>query len=141
MARIYKRTDRISVKIDDIVVKLAPLTISQKTEIQQAMLEGSKKTDIREATRGIALAIQYSVKGIEGVQDSDGNPYALQFEGGNLTEACVDDLMNLELTRKLTLVCVAMVKGVPSKFTDEQDKDLEGVELVNPSKGEPTKNA
>lgn len=139
MARIYKRTDRISVRIDDVVVKLAPLTLDQKTEIQQAMLQGRSKADIREATRGIALAIKYSLKGIEGVEDSDGNPYKLEFSGEELTSACVDNLMNMELTKKLAMVCAAMVNGIPSFFTDENQEPLEGVEIVKSEGVEPKK--
>jgi hypothetical protein len=131
MARIYKRSDRVVVKIDDITVKLAPLSLHQKTEVQMALLQGQKNLDIREATRGMARAIQYSLKGIEGVEDADGNQYKLQFEDDDtLTDACVDDLMNLELTSKLSQVCLAMVNGVPKEFTDPNRQPLEGVEIV-----------
>lgn len=130
MARIYRRTDRIVVKIDDITVKLAPLTLHQKTEIQQTMIKSRTSMDIREATRGIALSIQCSLKGLEGVEDMDGNPYKLQFEDDLLTEACVDDLMNLELTKKLTMVCASMVNGIPKEFADNNGVPIEGVEIV-----------
>jgi hypothetical protein len=141
MARIYKRSDRIAVKIDDIVVKLAPLTLEQKTDVQIAMLKGHKNTDIREASRGLALAIQYSLKGVEGLEDGDGNPYTLKFDANDvLTTECLDDLMNLELTSKLAMVCSEMIKGVPSKFTDPSGKELEGVELVKTPKAVEGKN-
>ncbi len=137
MARIYKRSDRVTVKIDDITVKLAPLSLHQKTEVQMAMIQGHKNLDIREATRGLAMAIQFTVKGIEGVEDSDGNPYKLQFENeDSLTQACVDDLMNLELTSKLSLVCAAMINGVPTQFTDQKREPLVGVELVKVDKAD-----
>lgn len=126
MSRIYKRTDRIAVKIDDVVVKLAPLTLDHKIQVQQAMLNGHQKSDLKEATRGISLAIKYSLKGIEGVEDSDGNPYKLEFDDeSNLSDSCVDDLMNVEFMEKLALVCSSMAKGVPNNFDQ-----LKGVELV-----------
>jgi hypothetical protein len=140
MARIYKRTDRITVKIDDIIVKLGPLSLHQKTEVQVAMMKGAKNTDIREATRGLALAIQYSVKGIDGVVDGDG-PYQLKFDNEILTEACVDDLMNMELASKLSLVCAGMINGVPNEFTDSKQNPLAGVEIVNPEKTDPEKKS
>jgi len=135
MARIYKRTDRIVVKIDDVTLKLAPLTLAQKSEVQQALLLGHTKSDLREATRGVALAIKYSVKTIEGVVDTDGNPYQLEMSDGELTDACVDDLMNMELLDKLALVCSSFAKGVPTEF-----KDIDGVELVKPPKATDLKN-
>ncbi len=138
MARIYKRSDRVVVKIDEVTVKLAPLSLDQKTQIQHAMILGRGKGDIKEATRGIALAMKFSVKALEGVEDSDGNPYVLQFEAdGGLTDECIDDLMNLELAKKLTMVSVAMVNGVPTKFTDADDKEIEGVHIVKASVKEP----
>lgn len=131
MARIYKRTDRIAVKIDDIVVKLAPLSLDQKTEIQQAMIHGKVKGDLKELTKGIALSIRYAVKSIEGVQDSDGNPYKVEVDSnGDLTKECVDDLMNLELTAKLSMVCASMVNGIPSEFKDNDGIPMSGVEVV-----------
>jgi hypothetical protein len=141
MARIYKRTDRITVRIDDITVKLAPLTVDQKTEIQTLMADGAKLRDLKKMTQAIALSIQYGMKGIEGVKDGDGNDYRLEFEGDSLKASCVDDLMNLEVRDKLTLVCSAMVNGVPKTFTDEQQKAIDGVEIVDPApKKEDVKN-
>ncbi len=135
MARIYKRTDRITVRIDDVVVKLAPLTLDQKTEIQHAFLSSRKETDIRLASKGIALALKYSLKGIEGLEDSDGQPYKLSLgPDENLTDQCIDDLLNLELTRKLSMVCSAMVNGVPTSFTDNENNVLEGVQIIPPTK-------
>jgi hypothetical protein len=140
MARIYRKTDRIPVKIGDIVVQLAPLTIHQKTEVQQTLLQSRINGDIREATRGITLAIQYSLKGISGLVDSDGNPYALKFSNDILEEECVSDLLNMEFHDKLTLVCIGLVKGVPTEFTDENGKPIEGVEVVKPAENKPEKN-
>jgi hypothetical protein len=133
MARIYKRTDRIPVKIDDVVITLAPLSLSEKTDIQQAMLAGRANGNLKEATRGIQLALKYGIKGISGVEDSDG-PYVLQFEGEHLTDACVDDLLNMEITNKLALVCMSLAVGVPTEFTDENKQPLAGVEIVKVDK-------
>lgn len=135
MAKIYRKTDRITVKIDDVTVKLAPLTLHEKTEVQTAMMESLKTRDLQQASKGLSLALKLTVKGIEGIEDSDSNPYKLQFDENNqLTDECVDDLLNLEITEKLTLVCTAMVKGIPSKFTNEKNEALEGVEVVKLAK-------
>src|ERR1044072_2448134 len=142
MVRIYKRTDRIAVKIGDITVRLAPLSLDQKTQIQQALLAGSRDGDLKELTRGISLNIKYAVKGVEGLVNSDDQPYQLQFENDELTDECVSDLMNMELGQKLTLVCAQFAKGVPKSFKDEKGNPLDGVELVNTSspKDEPKKS-
>ncbi len=140
MAKIYKRSDRITVKIDEVTVKLAPLTLDQKTQIQDAMMNGRTKADLKELTRGIALSMKFALKGIDGVEDSDGNQYQLKFEGDEVSDTCIDDLMNLEVTQKLSLVCASLVNGIPNKFTDENNKALKGVEIVKSEKATPLKN-
>lgn len=140
MAKILRRSDRLTVKIDDVTVKLAPLSIHQKVEIQTAMHNGRSKADLGELTRGVVLSLRYGVKGIDGVQDADGNAYALAFEGDALTEQCADDLMNLEITQKLSMVCAGMLNGIPSDFTDLYGNPIDGVELVKSSKEPDSKN-
>lgn len=140
MARIYKRSDRISVKIDDVTIQIAPLSAHQKSEVQQALIVGRTKGDIREATRGVLLAIKYAVKGIQGVEDGDGKTYQLEFDGDELSDACVDDLMNLDITERMTLVCVALVKKIPQEFTDERGEKMQGVEILNPAQESASKN-
>lgn len=140
MAKIYRRSDRIAVKVDDITVHLAPLTLHQKTDVQQAMIAGRMQTDIKEASRGIALSIKYAVKGIDGVECADGKPYTLEFNGDDLTDACVDDLLNLELVQKLAMICGALANGIPSEFTDSKGNPIEGVEIFKPQKEDASKN-
>ena len=132
MARIYKISDRIPVKIDDLTITISPLTIDQKTEIQQYMIESRLNRDIRLATKGVVSAIKYSVKGVSGIVDSSGHPYNLEFDSnGHLTDACVNDLLNLENHSKLALVCSSLIQGIPEEFVDEQGRKLEGVEFLN----------
>ena len=139
MARIYKVTDRIEVKIDDITVKLAPLTLPQKTEINQLMAQGTVKRDYKLIQEGITKSIQYSLKHIGGVEDGDGIPYKLTFdEQGLVTEECINDLYNLEMHKKLVMVCSSLVQSIPSNFTDQHGNPVDGVEFVKSDKGQPT---
>lgn len=140
MAKILRKTDRLTVKIDDVTVKLAPLTMHQKVEIQTAMMNGRLNGDLKEATRGIVLCLKYGVKSIDGVEDSDGNPYVLKLEGEALSDETADDLMNLEITSKLSMVVAGMLNGIPSDFTDQNGKPIEGVKLVSSGKDTPEKN-
>jgi hypothetical protein len=139
MAKIYRRTDRIQVKIGEVTVKIAPLGQHEKAEIQQAMLSGRLKGDIKEVTRGMVLSIKHAVKAIDGVEDQDGNPYVLQFEGDALADSCVDDLLNLEINKTLSLICATLTNGVPSEFTDSDGNPLEGVEIIR--SGDAAKNS
>lgn len=140
MAKIFKRTDRIPVRINEVVVHIAPLSIDQKVEIQDAAIKGRAKGDIKELTRSVTLAMKYAIKKIEGIEDSDGKPYQLQFDGENLSDECLVDLMNLEITDKLSSVCVKFMQGIPSEFTDASGNKLEGVEFVKPLENATEKN-
>lgn len=124
MSKILKLTDRVPVKIDDITVKISPLSYLQKLEIQDHMIAAASG-DMKSAMLGAAKAIKYSVKDIEGVQDYHGNKFELSFdEQGYLQEECVDNLLNLSQNNKLITVCAAFINGLP-----------EG-DLVNPQTGE-----
>jgi hypothetical protein len=136
MARVYKLTDRITIKVDDITIKIAPLSLDQKNEIQNEFLLGRTKGSPKHLTNGTVLSLKYALKDIQGLEDADGKPYSLEFDSNALTDSCVQDLMNLDLAEKLAVICATMTKGVPQKF------DLEGVEIVKTAKvGDDSKNA
>lgn len=122
--RIYKTTDRLEIKIGEISVKISPLSLIQKNEVQSMMLEGQKNSDLTKLNAALILAVSYCLKEVQGLEDSNGNPYLLQFENGKLTDLCIDDLMNMEETPSLIKVCSAFVAGIPKKF------DIDGVEFV-----------
>lgn len=123
MARIYRTTDRIKLKIDDIIVTISPLSASQKAEINTYHMDFAKG-NIESATNAVVTAMKYAIKDIEGVEDADGKPYELEFDGDYLSDDCVSDLLNLELNGKLQTVACSLANGVPNDF------DLEGVEFV-----------
>jgi hypothetical protein len=142
MARIYKRTDRIKVKIDDVTVTIAPLSLDQKTEAQMLMARGKIEKNFGLLQKGVVSILKNSVKHIDGLEDIDGKPYALSFEDeskNSLTDSCIDDLFNIEMHKKLVMVCSAMVGTIPSEFTDENGKPIEGVSIVK-SSSEATQN-
>lgn len=136
MARIYRTTDRIQVKIDDITVTISPLTYEQKAEIN-SLMAGYVNGDIKAVTKGMATAVKYAVKSVDGLEDADGEPYQVEAEESGLSDDCVNDLLNLEMTEKLTNVCLTLLHGAPTEFVDNDGKPLKGVEIVN--KGKSTK--
>lgn len=131
MARkIYKTTDRIKIKIDDIAIKISPLSYENKCLIQACLITG----DTLGIVKAAKMAIQYGVKEIEGVENADGTPYELQFENDALTENCVDDLLNIDQDNKLSFVCTKLLEGIPSEFVDPQTgKKIEGIKIERPA--------
>lgn len=124
MSKILRVSDRVNVQIDDIKLKLAPLSYLHKMEIQDFMVDAAAG-NMLSAMKGAAKAIKYSVKGLEGVEQYDGKAYELVFEeDGSLKDECVDDLLNLEQSNKLMTVCAALLNGLPQN------------ELKHPTTGE-----
>jgi hypothetical protein len=128
MARkIYKTTDKISVKIDDIVVQVSPLSFEQKCDIQALLVSGDPMSVVRAAS----MAIKYGVKGLEGVENADGSLYVLETdENGSLSDQCVDDLLNIDQDDKLSLVCTSLLNGIPKDIVDPQTgKKIKGITI------------
>lgn len=131
MAKIYRTTDIIHLNVDGIKFGVSPLTFEQKMEIQTQMLSG-KPTD---AMKAAAVAVKCALKKIEGIQDSSGNPYELQFENGCITDQCWDDLQNMAQSQKLTMVCLNLLSSIPEEFIDPATgKRIEGVKRIDKEK-------
>jgi len=129
---IYKTSDRIPVQIGEVVIKLSPLTYDQKTEIQLLISAGGIDSLLKAAN----TAIKYAVKGISGIQNSDGSDYELKFEGNMLDQESVDDLSNLEECEKLSGICVSILNGIPKEFIDPStNKPMKDVKIIKSSKG------
>jgi hypothetical protein len=135
--RIYKRSDRIKVKIEDITVTLAPLSFDQKSEAQEMISRGTVKQDLRLLSKGIAQMVKYSVKKVDGLEDAEGNPYQLDFDGDSLSDSCLDDLLNLEVQEKLQSACLSLLRGIPREIVDSHGKPIQGVEVIRDSKEAP----
>jgi len=131
--RVYRIKDRIKisykdVKGEEIVVSFAPLTYEQKKEIVTLMSSGA----VDKTMDGIKQGIKYTVKDVTGLDTEDG-PYSLKFEGGNLSDESVDDLMNIEnASGFLGMVCVSLATndGVPTEIKDKDGKPLKGVTIL-----------
>ena len=134
MARIYRKTDRIKVKIgkgeDAVVLSLSPLSQHEKLEVQSLMFESRLQGKAKSAVEGVAKAIKFAVKAMEGALDSDNKPYQLEFEDGVLKDECVQDILNMELAGQIMFVCSALTSGVPSKFNDNKGEPLPDVEIL-----------
>lgn len=123
--KIYRCSDRIPVKIGAVTFWLSPLTYGQRTELFSV---ASKAKESKEMADQILLAkttIRFSLKDIDGVEQGDGSPFKLEFDpSGMLTEACFDDLMQLE--------AISSLVKVAGKFAMEgihEISNIDGVEV------------
>lgn len=130
MAKVFKCSDRLPIKIDDIEVKISPLTFQQRSELNGIISQATKTLDFGKAAEATFMAVKFSLKEISGVENYDGTPYELKFENGILTDESVNDILNLELSPKLGAVSVALINGVPDKIVDEKGNVVDGITLL-----------
>lgn len=129
--RIIKLSDRFKLKIHDVELTLAPLSLPQKSDIMSAVsVKGG--TYIQNQFEMVKKSLKYSVKGISGVQDLEGNTYELSFdENGDLTDECVSELLSAEMTTELILASAQMLEGRYGKVTDPNTNEpIKGVEFI-----------
>jgi len=126
--KIHRLTDRIPIQIDKITIYVSPLSFAQKSEIQSEISKYASTKDLASCYKGSYLAIKYAVKQIEGVD------YELEFEGNVLKDECVEDLLNCEVSTKLTTACISLMNGIPKEIVDDNGNPVEGIK-INPKKG------
>jgi len=135
--KVYPLSARIPVKIGDVVFKLAPFSQSQKIELAEfSQFEGGAY--LQNASLLVFRAMRYSIKSVTGLVDAiTGEEYKLVFdEAGYLTEECANDLLNLEISDKMVLMCMAFLKGIPTELLDHRTgKPVEGVEILAAESG------
>ena len=129
MAIVYRTTDRLKLKVKDLVFTLSPLNRYQKARIQDMIVDDKM-------TEAACESIRCSIKSISGVQTLDGSEYGLEFnENGELIDSCVDDLFNLDVSPELSQICVSLLNGIPKVFTHPlTGKKLKDVEYVKSGK-------
>jgi hypothetical protein len=129
---IYKKSDKVSISIEGIDFKISPLTFHQKNELQQHMIK-AVQGDMEEAMLSVRKSLRFCVKDIKGVfymdEAGDKREYQLEFEEGQLTDDCLDELLNLPISSKLNSVCAAMLQGVPDKILDREGNEIEGIKI------------
>ena len=124
MAKIYRTTDRIEIKIGETVVKIAPLGYQAKQMISQKMVNAQKVGDLTGINDAVTLAMRHCVKSISGLTDMNDEPYQLEFENQILSDKCTEELLNMEYTSELLKVATQFINGVPKVL------DIKGVEFV-----------
>ena len=122
--RVYKTSDKIKIKIDELTFTISPLSISDKSSVQSLMLEGQKTQDLAKLNEAIHMAIKMSVKHVEGLTEESGEPYTFNYADGKMSDENLNDLLNLPISEKMIKVCSQIVSGVPSDFK------IEGVSFV-----------
>lgn len=121
---VYEVTDKIKVKVDGLEFEVSPLSFLTKAKIQTQVMQG-------DALGAAVSAIKSGVKSVKGLTKKDGSQYSLSFEGDQVSDKSIDDLMNIKHSQKLISICMNLITGMPEKqFIDQDGKPLEGVSIV-----------
>lgn len=127
MSVVYKVSDVINIQIDKTVFGISPLNYLVKVDMQNLIMQG-KPMD------AAILALKNCVKTVKGLKNQDGSDYVLEKdENGILTEATINDLLNIPEQTKLSTVAVSLIHGMPQgEFADPQTgENLEGVKFLD----------
>ena len=101
---IYKKDQKVNISIEGIDIKVSPLSHHQKTVLQGMMIK-AVNGDMDEAMKSVRQSLKYCLKSMKGVKyiDEDGEvqDYKLEFEDGELTDDCVDEILNMPISNKI----------------------------------------
>ena len=132
MAVVYRTTDRITIKIQDVEFKIAPLPYAEKIKIKSSLARhgGANIEDISKTSIDV---IRYSVKEVKGLMYADGSELKLELdESGNLTDESVNELMNIEMSENLVGSVIQLMNKITNKIVDENGEEIKGIKIVLP---------
>jgi len=122
---IYKPTDRIALKIGDIIVKVSPLTALQKANLM-SLTKLSAGREVADTSMMAIMTIKYCVKELIGVQATfaDGTEFSLSYDpDGTLSEESLSSVMQILDNGILTQVAAQLLT------TGVQNIRVPGVEV------------
>lgn len=141
MPKVIKTSERIIIRVKGedgaelFTATLSPLNSEHKSMIAacRTLKEGQSRTD---GVNAVRLAVKYALKGVTGFENSDGTPYALEFDESKaaLTDSCLDDFLNAERTGEIQIACSKLISGVFSELSEAP-----GVEVILPGKDDKKK--
>ena len=131
---VFRPTDRITLKIGELTLKLAPLTFRQKAKL----MSFTRNSGGEETTNGLEMifqAIKYFIKDVDGLVDCEGNAIAVELDdNGELKEEYADMLLSADesptLIQALTSFMVKISKDLTNPDTGEK---IEGAQVFYPS--------
>jgi hypothetical protein len=110
--------------------------------LQSEMIKAANG-DMDAAMKAVVKAMKMSIKDVKGLSmfDSLGQEvdYKLDFNGEELSDETVNDLLNMPYSQKISSVCTGLLAGVPDKIMGSDGEPLEGVTIVRPKADKPKK--
>lgn len=132
MTILYRTTDRIEIKIQDITLFVSPLSHHAKMTLLQK--SGTVKSeDPRGMLEFAAEMIRLCVKDVRGVSLVDGSEWRPDFSEGKLTDESLGELLSLPMSAQIMQVAGAFMQGIPATnqvIDPSSGLPIEGVEVI-----------
>lgn len=100
--RVMREGELFTLKIKDVTFKLKPLDYAERMSMVQHDLIRQGKL-VEESNFRILEVLRCSIKEIDGVYYSDGEPFELEFDGDKISAKCISALMQAEYNHELVL--------------------------------------
>ncbi len=110
---VYRPSDRISVKVGDLEIKVSPLTYQQKTELLSLTRQEGGRTVVDLSRRSL-LALKKGIREVNGLPDMefpDGSKVELQWENGELSDESLELLLQVLGTVRSPQLSTALILG------------------------------
>ena len=135
MLKIYKKGDRLCLRIHDVKIYWEILDFEERMKI--ATKDYLKSGDmIEESQYKIFQTMKMAIKDIEGVEYADGSKYELEFDDNNhLTASCVNELLSSNYAPEIVHAATEYLTGKNEGVVRNRATgvDLVGVEFTLPS--------
>lgn len=122
-------SDRYRIEAGGVTFTISPLTRGQKIQINDCVknISGNMEPDIFEMQ---CLYLRFGLKAVEGVTYSDGEPFILTFENGELSDESLDEVLNIPQKAEIMTAAWQFLNGAPDEVVDPiSGKVLEGVKV------------
>lgn len=132
--KVFRLTDRIplSIKIGEetIFFLVRPLSFDEKAKISSlAMIDSGLER--RDSLAAVKMCLKHCLKDVKGIKNHDDTDYKLEFDdAGNLSDQCIDDLLNCEVSASLIMASFSLVQGISEHVVDPTNgKIIEGIKF------------
>lgn len=128
-------TTNSRIKLGNIIVEIAPVPEDIGAMAKGLLNQGYLNNDLYASLVSVQILIRASLRSVEGMKKTNGEPFKLIFNGNNVTEkSAADFLIELQrfpgLTQKFSYIIFECAEKVPFEFTDKTGAALEDVHLL-----------
>lgn len=121
-------SDRIEVKIDEVLLVFSPLKMQQKLEMA-AFTQTKKGIETVNNVEVLRTYLRHCLIELHGVEDMWGKPYKLERKSGVLTDNCIDEILGIGFIDKLAQAAMELIAKTPQDILDGNGEKIEGVTI------------